>query len=109
MLSRLFYGMARAGLLPRAMGRVETFTRTPVIATLAAGAIILATALLAPFERLLTAANAITLMIFLMVDLSLLLVKRRQPSPRPAFCAPGWVPPAAIAGTLILLLAGARG
>ncbi len=109
MLSRLFYGMARAGLLPRAMGRVESFTRTPVIATLAAGAIILATALLAPFERLLTAANAIMLMIFLMVDVSLLLVKRRQPSPRPAFCVRGWVPPVAIAGTLILLLAGARG
>jgi amino acid transporter len=109
MLSRLFYGMSRAGLLPRAIGRVEPFTRTPVIATLAAGAIILVTALLAPFERLLTAANAIMLTIFLMVDVSLLLVKRRQPSPRPAFCVPGWVPPAAIVGTVILLLAGARG
>lgn len=109
MLSRLFYGMARAGLLPQSMGRVESFTRTPVIATLAAGAIVLATALLAPFERLLTAANAIMLMIFLIVDLSLLLVKRRQPTPRPAFCIPSWIPPIAIAGTLILLLAGARG
>ncbi len=109
MLSRLFYGMARAGLLPRAMGRVETFTRTPVIATLAAGALILATALLAPFERLLTAANALMLTLFLMVDVSLLLVKRREPASRPPFRVPRWTPHAAIAGTLVLLFAGARG
>ncbi|MDE3174736.1 MAG: amino acid permease [Pseudomonadota bacterium] len=109
MLSRLFYGMARAGRLPRALGRINGVTRTPVIATLAAGAIILAVALLAPFERLLAAANALTLSIFLVVDAALLLVKRRADAPTPAFCAPGWVPPAAILATLALLLAGAAG
>jgi APA family basic amino acid/polyamine antiporter len=109
MLSRLFYGMARIGQLPQAIGRVDGFTRTPVLATLAAGAIILTAALLMPFDRLLFAANAMTLMIFLFVDASLLLVKRRDQSPPPAFCIPRSVPPAAVAVTLMLLLAGAFG
>jgi len=109
MLSRLFYGMARIGRLPQAIGRIDPFTRTPVLATLAAGAIILATALLVPFERLLVAANAMTLVIFLFVDASLLLIKRRDRSPPPAFCAPRLAPPAAVAVTMILLLAGASG
>ncbi len=109
MLSRLFYGMARDGRLPRAMARIEPFTRTPVIATLAAGAIILAVALLAPFERLLAVANALTLAIFLFVDFALLLVKRRKSSPRPAFCVPGWIPPVAFAVTMVMLLAGGLG
>jgi basic amino acid/polyamine antiporter, APA family len=109
MLSRLFYGMARIGQLPQAIGRVDGFTRTPVLATLAAGAIILTAALLMPFDRLLFAANAMTLMIFLFVDASLLLVKRRDQSPPPAFCIPRSLPPAAVAVTLMLLLAGAFG
>jgi basic amino acid/polyamine antiporter, APA family len=109
MLSRLFYGMARIGQLPQAIGRIDPFTRTPVVATLVAGAIILAAALLVPFDRLLVAANAMTLIIFLFVDASLLLVKRRDRSPPPAFCVPQSVPPAAIAVTMVLLLAGAFG
>jgi len=109
MLSRLFYGMARIGRLPQAMGRVDPYTHTPVFATLVAGAVILAAALIVPFDRLLALANAMTLMIFLLVDAALLLVKRRDRTPPPAFCAPQSIPPVAIAVTVALLLAGAFG
>ena len=109
MLSRLFYGMARIGRLPHAMGRVDPYTHTPVFATLVAGAVTLAAALLVPFDRLLTLANALTLMIFLLVDAALLLVKRRDRTPPPAFCVPQSLPPAAVAVTVALLLAGAFG
>ena len=109
MLSRLFYGMARIGRLPQAMGRVDPYTHTPVFATLVAGAVILAAALFLPFDRLLTLANAMTLMIFLLVDAALLLVKRRDRTPPPAFYVPRSIPPVAVAVTAALLLAGAFG
>ena len=61
MLSRLFYGMARNGQLPAVLGQVHPRTQTPVIATALAGMLVLATALLVPFEHLLVLANAVTL------------------------------------------------
>jgi amino acid transporter len=53
MLARLFYGMARRQQLPAVLGRVHPYTRTPIEATALAGGIVLAPALLVPFERLL--------------------------------------------------------
>ena len=53
MLARLFYGMARNSELPTVLGRINPRTRTPTVATVLAGTIVLAAALLVPFERLL--------------------------------------------------------
>src|SRR5690606_30964037 len=80
MLARLFYGMARRRQLPAILGRVHSFTRTPIEATALAGAIVLATALLVPFERLLALANALTLGIFAVVDMALWRIQRRLPA-----------------------------
>ncbi len=105
MLARLFYGMANRRQLPSALGRVHPLTRTPVQATLLAGGIVLATALLMPFERLLTLANALTLGIFVVVDLALWRIQRRQPAGDDVFAVPRWVPPAAAALSLGLIVA----
>ncbi|MDT3687442.1 MAG: APC family permease [Pseudorhodoplanes sp.] len=104
MLARLFYGMARRRQLPAVLGRVHPGSRTPVVATLLAGGIVLVTALLIPFERLLALANALTLGIFLVVDLALWRIQRRQPAGEGVFAVPRWVPPAAaaLAGGLIV-------
>jgi APA family basic amino acid/polyamine antiporter len=104
MLARLFYGMARRKQLPAVLGRVDPRTRTPVVATLLAGGIVLATALLIPFERLLALANALTLGIFILVDLALWRIQRRHPTGDGVFVVPRWVPPVAalLAGGLIL-------
>lgn len=105
MLSRLFYGMARRRQLPAVLGRVHPRTRTPVAATALAGGIVLATALLIPFERLLELANALTLGIFAVVDLALWRIQRRQPAGEGVFAVPRWVPPVAAALALGLVLA----
>lgn len=97
MLARLFYGMARRQQLPAVLGRVHSWTRTPIEATALAGAIVLATALLVPFERLLALANALTLGIFAVVDIALWRIQRRQPAGEGVFAVPRWVPPAAAA------------
>jgi amino acid transporter len=105
MLSRLFYGMARRRQLPVWLGRVHPRTRTPIAATALAGGIVLATALLIPFEPLLALANALTLGIFAVVDLALWRIQRRQPAGNGVFSVPHWVPPAATALAVGLILA----
>lgn len=105
MLSRLFYGMARRRQLPAWLGRVHPRTRTPIAATALAGGIVLATALLIPFEGLLALANALTLCIFAVVDIALWRIQRRQPAGDGVFSVPRWVPPAAAALAVALILA----
>jgi len=107
MLSRLFYGMARRRQLSGWLGHVHARTRTPVAATALAGGIVLATALLIPFERLLALANMLMLGIFAAVDLALWRVQRRQPAVEGVFTVPGWVPLAAAALAIGLILAAA--
>jgi basic amino acid/polyamine antiporter, APA family len=95
MLARLFYGMGQKGQLPAALARVHPRTRTPLIATVLAGAIVLATALLFPFQHLLITANALTLSVFVLVDLALWRVHRANSGSFGGFRAPAWVPPVA--------------
>lgn len=104
MLARLFYGMARNGQLPGVLGSVHPRTHTPVPATLLAGAIVLATALLIPFEHLLALANAVTLAVFGLVDLALWRVQRAPTNRSRRAMIPRWVPPIAAALSFALLL-----
>jgi amino acid transporter len=101
MLARLFYGMARAGQLPNALGAVHPRTQTPIAATVLAGAIVLVTALLVPFEHLLVLTNAVTLVVFAVVDLALWRVQRVAAADDAA--VPQWVPLLAAALSIALL------
>jgi len=95
-LARLFYGMARKGQLPSALQQVNARTQTPVLA----GSIVLAAALLVPFEGLLVTTNALTLGVFVLVDLALWRIQRKAPGTRSTFVAPRWVP---LLGALVAL------
>lgn len=105
MLARLFYGMARRGQLPLMLSYVHPRTRTPIAATMLAGGIVLATALLVPFERLLAVANALTLAIFVVVDVALWRIQRRQPAGEGVFAVPQWLPPVAAGLAVGLIVA----
>ena len=105
MLARLFYGMASNGQLPAALGRVHRRTRTPVVATAIAGAIVLVVALIVPFAHLLVFDNAVTLIVFALVDLALCHVQRREPAVAGTFTVARWVPPTAAILAVGLLLA----
>jgi APA family basic amino acid/polyamine antiporter len=104
MLARLFYGMARHGQLPGFLGGVHPRTQTPVPATLAAGGIVLATALLIPFEQLLVLTNAVTLAVFVLVDVALWRVQRAPADPSQPLLVPRWLPPVAATLSLALML-----
>ena len=105
MLSRLLYGMANNGQLPAALGHVDPVHRTPRRAAIAAGAIVLAATVALPFEKLLVLSNAITLGIFLAVDLALLAMRAREPAPAGVFTAPRWAPATAALLSAALLAA----
>jgi amino acid transporter len=104
MLARLFYGMAGLGQLPSILGRVHPRTQTPIAATATAGALVLATALLVPFEHLLVLTNGVTLGVFTLVDLALWRIHRADPAPPQTFAVPRWLPPVAAALSLTLML-----
>lgn len=102
--SRIFFVMARDGLLPRALSRVNAKTGTPVLMTLLTGAL---SAMLSGFlslKDIAELANAGTLAAFIAVGLSVIVLRRREPSRPRVFSTPAWqvVAPAGILGCLYL-------
>jgi len=76
MAARVLYGLACQGLLPDVFAIVGARTRTPLVATGAAGAVVCVLALVFPLEGLARTTSFITLLIFALVNLSLLRLRR---------------------------------
>ena len=87
MAARVIYGMARQGDLPGFAGRVHPKTATPLFATALIVAATLALALLVPFERLAEGTSLATLVVFALVNLSLLRLRHRRVHTRRPACA----------------------
>jgi amino acid transporter len=101
--SRILYGMSRQGWLPPVLGRVSRTTRTPLAATVATAALVLALALWLPLVTLAKATSFLVLVVFSLVNLSLLRIKRRAPHPAGLRVIPAWVPVCGIVTSLGLL------
>jgi amino acid transporter len=91
MASRILYGMGRQGWLPGRFGSVYGLTRTPLIATLAVGILILTFSLVLPLLSLAKLTSFITLTIFSLINLALWRIKRRT-NEGVKFVVPLWVP-----------------
>lgn len=102
--SRIFFVMARDGLLPRGLAHVSK-SGAPVRITLFTGAFVGTIALLFPLDEIIALANAGTLIAFSAVALCMLVLRRRAPDMSRGFRMPfAWViGPIAIAGCLYLL------
>lgn len=72
MATRVVYGMARLGDLPRILGRVNHSTATPLLATAGIVGAVLVLAWFVPFERLAEFTSLSTLVVFALVNLALL-------------------------------------
>ncbi len=79
--SRILYGMGKRTMAPRIFSTVNRFTRTPLLATASITAFILALALWLPLLKLAEISSFITLVVFAFMNLSLLLLKRKDPQP----------------------------
>lgn len=104
MAARIFYGMSKQGWLPPFLSVVHPKRRTPLVATLLAGGIALMLALTLPFVSLAKLTSAMVLTIFILVNASLIVIKRRQPVPEDV--RPIWlvVPVAGLVGSVLILL-----
>jgi amino acid transporter len=106
MASRLAYGMAQQGLLPRTLGRVHPRTRTPHVAIGALFLIVTALALVGDITALASATVLLLLLVFATVNIALVILLRRDPDRPGTFRVPVIVP---IAGATVCIgMLGAR-
>ena len=77
--SRVVFSMARDGWLPAKISAIHSKRRTPHIAILLTGAIFLVVAIVLPVELLGSAASIMFLLVFAMVHLSLIALRRKNP------------------------------
>lgn len=102
--TRIFYVMARDGLLPRSLGAVSQ-RGVPVVVTLFTAVIVAILAGLLPLDEIAALANAGTLAAFTAVCVSLLVLRVREARRERVFRSPmAWIiGPVGIAGCLYLL------
>ncbi len=102
--SRIFFVMARDGLLPQALAKVNGRTGTPLRMTAATAVAVSILAALAPLDQIASLANAGTLAAFIAVAVCMLTLRRRSPDQLRVYRTPlAWiVGPLAIAGCLYL-------
>ena len=104
MASRVLYGMARHDLGPGHFGHVHPGTQTPVKATVAVVAVVLALALWLPVGTLAQLTSLVILLVFAVMHLALLRLKAADPKPaRVNVIHPVW-PAVGLLLTLGLLL-----
>ncbi|HVW74770.1 MAG TPA: amino acid permease [Rhizomicrobium sp.] len=77
--SRIFFVMARDGLLPRELATINTRTGTPVRITWVTAILVGVLAGLIPLDQIAALANAGTLLAFMAVALCMLILRRRAP------------------------------
>ena len=102
--SRIFFVMARDGLLPRSWSAVNAKTGTPVLMTVITAIIAAAIAGFLPLKQIAELANAGTLCAFIAVALSMMILRLREPKLPRIFRTPLWwlVGPLAILGCVYL-------
>ncbi|UZK69159.1 amino acid permease [Sphingomonas sp. S1-29] len=101
--SRIFFTMARDGLLPRSLAKISS-RGSPVRITIFTAIIVAIIAGVLPIDQIAALANAGTLAAFIAVSVCMLVLRRRAPNAERRFRAPlAWVVgPAAILGCLYL-------
>jgi amino acid transporter len=102
--SRLIYGMSGQGLLPSLVGRIHATRRTPHIAIAALLALLLLLAIAGQIADLAAATVLLLLVIFIAVNASLVVLKRRPGEARGSFEIPLALPIAGVAVCAVLLV-----
>lgn len=103
--SRIFFVMARDGLLPSSLAVVNAKTGTPIRITALTAVIVAVLAGLIPLDEIAALANAGTLAAFIAVGVCVLVMRQREPGRARVFRTPAvWlVAPVAILGCLYLM------
>jgi basic amino acid/polyamine antiporter, APA family len=105
-VSRVPYAMALAGQLPRVLGAVHPRYRTPHVAVVLSGILVLGLTLSSTFVYLLTVSTISRLMVFAVTCASLPRLRKMAAVPAARFVLPGgWIIPGAALASIAWLLA----
>ena len=104
--TRIFFVMARDGLLPESLSKIHPKWKTPYVVTAITGGIVAFAAAFLPVGQLADIANAGTLYAFMMVAIAVMMLRKTDPDRERLFRTPMlWlVGPATIAGCIFLFL-----
>jgi APA family basic amino acid/polyamine antiporter len=103
---RIFFSMARDGLLPQWAARVHPKYRTPHVTTILTGLFVAVFAAFANINEVIELTNIGTLFAFVLVAAGVLILRVRDPERERPFRAPAiwFVAPAAVVSCLFLML-----
>ena len=105
MASRVIFGLADRGHLPRQLAKISPRTRTPLFATALVVGLILLLSQAFPIALLAERTSQIVLVTFILVNLALIRIKRREERRPPEyFRVPTFVPVAGVVTSLGMLM-----
>lgn len=105
MSSRILYGMGNRGWIPGIFSQVYERTQTPVFATVVVTLLITLLALWFPLQKLAESTSYLILIIFFLVNIALLRIRKHYALPGNVRGYPVWVPVIGALSSLFLLLA----
>jgi APA family basic amino acid/polyamine antiporter len=92
MASRLLYGMANERIIPRPFGRVHETRRTPWVAIVFTSIVAIVLVMTADISLLGGTTALLLLAVFTIVNVAVLVLRRKDPVDHPHFRAPSWTP-----------------
>lgn len=104
MVSRMFYGMGKIGVAPKAFSKVSSKTNTPIVSTIFTISIIWILSILFPIGNLAKATSLIIIGVFSLICISLIKIKLDKSSPKTNFEVNILIP--IIGGAICLLFLG---
>ncbi len=102
--SRMLYGMAKRGWIREEFAKVHASTRTPVAATLVISGVTMIAAVFLPLTVLARATSLVVLSIFVLVNISLFVIKGRPQKHKSQIRVPRWIPLAGAITSLCLIV-----
>jgi len=96
---RIFFSMARDGLLPKSFAKVHPKYRTPYVTTILTGLVVGVCSMFTSIDEMVDLTNIGTLFAFILVCIGILILRKRDPDRPRAFRTP-WVPVIPILGII---------
>lgn len=103
MASRATYGLAEVGLLPSVFGKVLEGRRTPWVAILTVGGATMAMSMVGDVSQLADTTVLLLVLVFISANVSVLVLKKKDPVDHDHFTIPSVVPVLALLASLLLL------